>query len=46
MVDVVRLIIEYRQIYTHHHATLLEEVVKVAYYQVHGFNDDGHLVTF
>lgn len=41
MADVVHLIIEHYQMYTHHHATLVEEVVE-AYCQVYGFNDDGH----
>jgi hypothetical protein len=26
---------------THHHTTKVAKVVKVTYYQVHGFNDDG-----
>ncbi len=41
MADVVHFIIKHCQMYTHRHASLVEEVVEV-YCQVHGFNDDAH----
>jgi hypothetical protein len=41
VVDVVCLVIQHCQMFTHHHTTQVEEVVE-PYHQAHGFNDDSH----
>ncbi len=45
MAYAIRLAIEHRQIFTHHHASQAKEVAK-AYRQTHDFNDDDHWLVF